>query len=256
MKKIVLVIIGLLCLLALSSCETIFSELLEEDTSVLEVPEDTSLLDVPEDTSELEVPKETPASFEEEKSKTIVPATRTTHAGTLRDPVPVGEYREWGIYHENRFPELLGLDSIRTDYTIRLNVNYAVRGDQVLDLYNAYTKEMKDYEATTSSYHYDSYERYIPKSGNELILINITMEVDSDENSPISLDPSDFNIVSSSGVKFSSGKDYDWDYFKYLNLFDYSIYPGGTAVTGNLIYEVPKNQEVLLEFVEKWFETE
>ena len=265
MKKIVLVIIGLLCLLALSSCETTFSELLEEDTSVLEVPddasvlevpEDTSLLDVPEDTSELEVPKETPASFEEEKSKTIVPAIGTTHAGTLRDPVPIGEYREWGIYNEDRLSELLGLDSIRTDYTIRLNVNYAVRGEQVLDLYNAYTKEMKDYEATTSSYHYDGYERYIPKPGNELILINITMEVDSDENRPLSLDPSNFNIASSSGVKFSSGKDYDRDYFKYLNLFDYSIYPGGKAVTGNLIYEVPKNQEVLLEFVEKWFETE
>lgn len=253
MKKIVLVIIGLVCLLALSSCETIFSELLEEDTPVLEVPEepeDTSLLDVPEDTSLLEVPKETPASFEEEKSKTIVPATRTTHAGTLRDPVPVGEYREWGIYTEDR-----SLDE-RTDYSIRMNVNYAVRGNQVLDLYNAYTKEMKDFEVASSSYPYDDYKRYIPKPGNELILINITMKVDSDENRPLSLDPLKFNIVSSSGVKFSSAKNWSWDYFEYYNLVNYPIYPGGKAVTGNLIYEVPKNQEVLLEFVEEWFETE
>ena len=191
----------------------------------------------------------TPASFEEEKSKTIVPATWTTHDGTLRDPVPVGEYGEWGIYNENRFL------NERTDYTIRMNVNYAVRGNQVLDLYNAYTREMEDIEAATSSYYYDDYERYMPKPGNELILINITMEVDSDENKPLPLDPQDFDIASSSGVRYSSGKDYDWDYFEYLNLIDYSVYPGGKA-TGNLIYEVPKNQKVLLGFVGAWFKTE
>lgn len=191
----------------------------------------------------------TPASFDEEKSKTIVPATWTTHDGTLRDPVPVGEYGEWGIYNENRFL------NERTDYTIRMNVNYAVRGTQVLDLYNAYTREMEDIEAATSSYYYDNYERYIPKPGNELILINITMEVDSDENKPLPLDPQDFDIASSSGVRYSSGKDYDWDYFEYLKLIDYSVYPGGKA-TGNLIYEVPKNQEVLLGFVGVWFKTE
>ena len=150
----------------------------------------------------------------------ISPATWTTHDGTLRDPVPVGEYGEWGIYNENRF-----LDE-RTDYTIRMNINYSLRGDKVLELYNAYTREMEDIEAATSSYYYDDYERYIPKPGNELILINITMEVDSDENVPLPLDPHDFNIASSSGVRFSNGKEYDWDYFEYLNLIDYSVYPG------------------------------
>ena len=191
----------------------------------------------------------TPASFEEEMSKTIVPATWTTHDGTLQDPVPVGEYGEWGIYHENRFL------NERTDYTIRMNVNYAVRGNQVMDLYNAYTREMEDIEAATSSYYYDDYERYMPKPGNELILINITIEVDSDENKPHPLDPQDFDIASSSGVRYSSGKDYDWDYFEYLNLIDYAVYPGGKA-TGNLIFEVPKNQKVLLGFVGVWFKTE
>ena len=191
----------------------------------------------------------TPASFEEKMSKTIASATWTTHDGTLQDPVPVGEYGEWGIYNENRFL------NERTDYTIRMNVNYAVRGNQVLDLYNAYTREMEDIEAATSSYYYDDYERYIPKPGNELILINITMEVDSDENKPLPLDPQDFDIASSSGVRYSNGKDYDWDYFEYLNLIDYSVYPGGKA-TGNLIFEVPKNQQVLLGFVGVWFKTE
>lgn len=195
------------------------------------------------------VNSETPAEFESRMVENISPATWTTHDGTLRDPVPVGEYGEWGIYNENRF-----LDE-RTDYTIRMNINYSLRGDKVLELYNAYTREMEDIEAATSSYYYDDYERYIPKPGNELILINITMEVDSDENVPLPLDPHDFNIASSSGVRFSNGKEYDWDYFEYLNLIDYSVYPGGRA-TGNLIYEVPKDQEILLEFVEVWFEVE
>lgn len=192
---------------------------------------------------------ETPAEFESRMEGTISPAAWTTHDGTLQDPVPVGEHGEWGIYNENRFL------NERTDYTIRMNVNYSLRGDKVLELYNAYTREMEDIEAATSSYYYDDYERYIPKPGNELILINITMEVDSDENVPLPLDPHDFNIASSSGVRFSNGKEYDWDYFEYLNLIDYSVYPGGRA-TGNLIYEVPKNQKILLEFVEVWFEVE
>ena len=166
------------------------------------------------------IPTETPAEFESRMEGTISPATWTTHDGTLRDPIPVGEYGEWGIYNENRF-----LDE-RTDYTIRMNINYSLRGDKVLELYNAYTREMEDIEAATSSYYYDDYERYIPKPGNELILINITMEVDSDENVPLPLDPHDFNIASSSGVRFSNGKEYDWDYFEYLNLIDYSVYPG------------------------------
>ena len=195
------------------------------------------------------IPTETPAEFESRMEGTISPATWTTHDGTLRDPIPVGEYGEWGIYNENRFL------NERTDYTIRMNVNYSLRGDKVLELYNAYTKEMDDIEAATSTYYYDDYERYIARPGNELILINITMEVDSDENVPLALDPHSFNIASSSGVRYSNGKEYNWDHFEYLNLIDYSVYPGGKA-TGNLIYEVPKNQEILLEFVEVWFEVE
>lgn len=192
---------------------------------------------------------ETPSEFESRMAGTISSATWTTHNGTLRDPVPVGEFEEWRIYNENR------LLNERTDYTIRMNVNYSLRGDKVLELYNAYTKEMDDIEAATSRYYYNDYERYIPKPGNELILLNITMEVDSDENNPLPLDPHDFNIASSSGVRFSNGKEYDWDYFEYLNLIDYSIYPGGKA-TGNIIYEVPKNQDILLEFVGVWFKVE
>ena len=192
---------------------------------------------------------ETPAEFESRMQNVITPAVWSTHYGTLRDPIPIREYAEWDIYNENR---LLG---VRTDYTIRMNVNYSLRGDKVLELYNSYTKEMDDIEAATSRYYYDDYERYIPKPGNELILLNITMEVDSDENVPLPLDPHDFNIASSSGVRFSNGKEYDWDYFEYLNLIDYSVYPGGQA-TGNLIYEVPKNQDILLEFVGVWFKVE
>lgn len=205
--------------------------------------------EIESDSSSERTPMENPAEFEARMEETISPATWTTHDGTLRDPVPVGEYGEWGIYNENRFL------NERTDYTIRMNVNYSVRGDKVLELYNAYTREMEDIEAATSAYYFDDYERYIPNPGNELILINITMEVDSDDNVPLALDPHTFNIASSSGVRYSTGKEYNWDNFEYLNLIDYSVYPGGRA-TGNLIYEVPKNQKILLEFVEVWFEVE
>lgn len=198
--------------------------------------------------SSTQVTRQSPAEFESMMNETVKPAIWTLHNGTLRDPIPIGEYGEWDIYHENR------LLNERTDYTIRMNVNYAVRGDQVLNLYNAYSKEMADIEAASSRYYYNDYEKYIPKPGNELILINISMEVDSDENTPLPLNPHDFNIASSSGVRFSNGKDYDWDTFEYLNLIDYSVYPGGKA-TGNLIYEVPENQDILLEFVGVWFKT-
>ena len=203
----------------------------------------------PDNSSSERTPMETPAEFELRMEDYISPATWTTHYGTLQDPVPVGEFEEWRIYNENRFLRE------RTDYTIRMNVNYSLRGDKVLELYNAYTREMEDIEAATSAYYFDDYERYIPKPGNELILINITMKVDSNENIPLALDPHSFNITSSSGVRYSNGKEYNWDHFEYLNLIDYSVYPGGSA-TGNLIYEVPKNQEILLEFVGVWFEVE
>lgn len=238
MKRFIFLV--LITVLLFSSC-TSFQTSSVYDPYSNEIESDNS--------SSKRAPMESPAEFEVRMEETISPATWTTHDGTLRDPVPVGEYGEWGIYNENRFL------NERTDYTIRMNVNYSLRGDKVLELYNAYTREMEDIEAATSSYYYDDYERYIPKPGNELILINITMEVDSDDNVPLALDPHTFNIASSSGVRYSTGKEYNWDNFEYLNLIDYSVYPGGRA-TGNLIYEVPKNQEILLEFVEVWFEVE
>ena len=176
---------------------------------------------------------ETPPEFESRMQDGITPAVWSTHYGTLNDPIPIGEYAEWGIYHKNRL-----LDE-RTDYTIRMNVNYSVRGEKALELYNAYSKEVADYKAVTSRYYYDEYERYIPKNGNELIIINITMKVDSEENKPLPLDPSDFSIATSSGVKIHGGKNFDWDFFEYYNLIDYEVYPSGEA-EGYLVYEIPQ----------------
>lgn len=192
---------------------------------------------------------ETPAEFESRMQDVIIPAIWSTHYGTLRDPIPIGEYAEWGIYHENR------LLNERTDYTIRMNVNYSVRGEKALELYNTYSKEVADYEAATSRYYYDDYERYIPKNGNELIIINITMEVDSEENKPLPLAPSDFSVATSSGVKIPGGKNYDWDYFEYYNLIDYEVYPEGEA-EGYLVYEIPQGKDVYLEFAGVWFKVE
>ena len=46
--------------------------------------------------------RETPVEFAARMEANMKPAEWTTHEGTLKDPVPIGEFGEWGIYHENR----------------------------------------------------------------------------------------------------------------------------------------------------------
>ena len=112
----------------------------------------------------------TPASYEEQKSKPIVPAIRTIHGGTLQDPVPIGEYKEWGIYHEDYF-----FDE-RTDYTVRMNVNYAIRGNQVLNLYNDYNNIEKATAITAVPMSEELKNRLAEKlqavTGKKIILTN------------------------------------------------------------------------------------
>lgn len=142
---------------------------------------------------------ESPAEFAARMEANVSQADWTTHDGTLQDPIPIGEYGEWGIYFENNL-----LDE-RTDYTVRLQVNYSVRGDKALELYNTYQKEEADYEAAHSTYYFNSYEEYVPKRGNELMIVNLSIGVDSEENTPLPLAPSDFNLATSNGVRISSG---------------------------------------------------
>ena len=191
---------------------------------------------------------ESPAEFAARMDANIRPAEWTTHEGTLQDPIPIGEYGEWGIYYENNVLEE------RTDYTVRLKVNYSVRGDKALELYNTYQKEEADYEAAYSTYYYNSYEEYVPKRGNELIIVNLSIGVDSEENTPLPLAPSDFNLATSNGIRISSGKNWAWDYFDYYELIDFELYPG--EASGNIVYEVPKDKDVYLEFVDVWFKVE
>ena len=190
---------------------------------------------------------ETPAEFSARMEANIKPAEWTTHEGTLKDPVPIGEFGEWGIYYENRI-----LDQ-RTDYTVRLKVNYSVRGGKALELYNTYQQEEAEYEAAYSSYYYNSY--YVPKRGNELIIVNLSIGADSEENTPLPLAPSDFNLATSNGVRISSGKNWAWDYFDYYKLIDFELYPVVEA-SGNIVYEVPQGKSIYLEFVGIWFKVE
>ena len=193
--------------------------------------------------------KEFPAEFAARMEANIKPAEWTTHSGTLNDPIPIGEFGEWGIYHENRLLEE------RTDYIVRMKVNYSVRGDKALELYNTYQKEEAYYDAAHSSYYYNSYEEYYPKRGNELIIVNVSVGIDSEENTPLPLAPSDFNLATSGGVRISSGKNWAWDHFDYYNLVDFELYPGGKA-SGNIVYEVPQGEDIYLEFVGVWFKVE
>lgn len=191
---------------------------------------------------------ETPYEFYLRKKDEMQSVTWSNHQGTLRDPIPIGQYAEWSIYNVNRI-----LDE-RTDYIVSMNVNYSVRGDKALNLYNTYSKELINNKTAYSSYNKYDYEGYIPKNGNELIIINITLEVESDKNKPLSLNPFNFNLASSNGVKIPGGRN-EWDYFKYYKLVDYEVYPGGKA-EGYLVYEVPKDEDIYLEFVGVWFRVE
>ena len=40
----------------------------------------------------------TPAEFSARMEANIKPADWTTHEGTLKDSVPIGEFGEWGIF--------------------------------------------------------------------------------------------------------------------------------------------------------------
>lgn len=175
-----------------------------------------------------------------ENTKTPI---KTIHDGTIQDPIPVGQYTTWGIYFENR------LFDERQDYDVIMNVNYSIRGEQAAKLYNTYKKTAAQSKTTASNYNEDSIAQ-----GNELVIINITIGVESEDNTPIRLNPTDFNIATQSGIKIPSG-EYNSGYFKYHNLVDFELYPGGKA-TGNLVFSVPKNKEILLEYVSTWFEIE
>ena len=95
----------------------------------------------------------------------------------------------------------------------------------------------------------------MPKRGNELIIVNLSIGADSEENTPLPLAPSDFNLATSNGVRISSGKNWAWAYFDYYELIDFELYPGGEA-SGNIVYEVPQGKDVYLEFVGVWFRVE
>lgn len=196
------------------------------------------------------VANESPAEFESRMAARVRTPSWTTHDGSMRDPVALGQYGTWGIYHENRLLEE------RTDYEVTMNINYSVRGEKAKQLYEYYLRE----EAEYSTYSYFTPETtsettYTPKRGNELMIINLTFGVESEETTPLPLKPTDFNLATTNGVRTSGGKNYAWDFFEYYNLINFELYPGGEA-TGNLVFEVPRGQKVLLEFVGVWFAVE
>ena len=186
------------------------------------------------------IPTETPAEFESRMEGTISPATWTTHDGTLRDPIPVGEYGEWGIYNENRFL------NERTDYTIRMNVNYSIRGTEALRLYN-------DFNYNPSDYFYVDYR---PSNGYELIIINISVQIDSKESIPAILNPLSFMLSTASGLGISTNDPHVAysRFLPYYNIFAGDVYPGA-KITANLVYEVPINQDIIIGFTDVWFRT-
>lgn len=200
---------------------------------------------------------ETPIEFESRNEDLLKETVFTTHDGTLQDPVPVGEYNLWGIVQTTPVvDENNSVVNESTEYAVEMRVNYSVRGEKALELYNYYAQEENKREALTSSYFYDDYKDYVPKSGNELIIINVSFGVitASEKNKPITICPTAFDVITSSGVEISEG-DGRYGYLKYYNLLDYKVYPGGEG-TSYVVYEVPKNKEIYIGLTSVWFKTE
>lgn len=187
----------------------------------------------------------TPEMFATSMEEKMQKASRTSHTGTMQDPIPQGEYTDFPIYTRDKSDN-------RHNYDIRMNVNYSLRGDAALDLYNTFLKQESDYYGSS----YRGEKEYLPGRGNEMMLINITVGVTTKDNweVPLNIVPTHFDLVTTNGIKVSSHDDTGFGYFKYFELLDYEIMPGG-EVTANLVYEVPKGKDILLGYVEHWFKT-
>lgn len=210
---------------------------------------------------------ETPIEFEARNEDLIKEAVHTEHEGTLQDPVPVGEYNMWAIVQSTPvFDEDNSIESESTDYLVDMKVNYSVRGEKALELYNYYAREENKREALTSSYYHDDYKDYVPESGNELMIINVSFgvmivpdwlnssNISFEKTKPLTMRPTFFDIITSSGVEISEGSGL-FNYFEYYNLLDYKVYPGGEG-TSYVVYEVPKNKEIYIGLTGVWFKTE
>ena len=181
-----------------------------------------------------------PNSSNEEYSEsieTIIPI-KTMHFGTIMDPIPIGEYEEWSF-------SLLNKESLRRQtYEVRMNVNYSIRGDAALKLYNDFNYDPEDY----------FYKDYRPTNGYELAIINITIHLDSAERTPAELNPLSFMLSTASGLGVSTNDpqvNYP-RYLRYYNLFAGEVYPEA-KITANLVYEVPVNQKILIGLADVWF---
>ena len=231
MKRSFQAILILAMLITLLSCESL--GIYSDSSNSVSLSSSENNAEFIETTSRL-----SPADLDKAMAATIENPVKTIHRGTISDPIPIGEYDEWAFWQQET-------DSYKKhDYEIRMNVNYSVRGDEALRLYNDFNYDPDDY----------FYEDYRPTNGYELAIINITVQLDSDENIPASLNPLSFMLSTSSGLGISTN-DPNVAYPKFLryyNLFAGDVYPGA-RITANLVYEVPVNQNILIGFTDVWF---
>lgn len=236
MRRLKIVFLIMIVLVTMFGCESLWNISYSSDSTMEEEIKEEKDYGV------------SPVDFEKEMLVKIRSPKVTTHWGDMSDPIPIGEYAEWYIYQQNME------ESEKREYTIRMNVNYSIRGDKALDLYNAFN--------SVDDYYYDDFK---PRNGYELAIVNVTIHLDSYGRDPAFLFPLSFNLSTSSGLgipeynqetylRFGpSQEDYFVDYFHYYNLLAGYIYPGA-EVTANLVYEVPVNQAILLGFADVWFE--
>lgn len=100
--------------------------------------------------------------------------------------------------------------------------------------------EYKNMKLTVNSVNFKSgYEYSNPDEGKEFVEINVTLENVGDSEE--SYNPYDFSMVSSQGNKV----DHDFETYSIEGgLSDGDLIAGG-KVTGNLVFEVPQNDEKL-----------
>lgn len=161
---------------------------------------------------------------------------QTAHEGSLKDPVPLREIKEKSVYQKTD-------TFFKNNYfDVFLNVNYSVRGEGAMLLYENYLRQ-------------NGLEKYTPKSGFEIMIVNVSVGIGQRKSDVMTINPTHFNVATRSGVKLAKGRsDSDEELFSYDDILDFELKPGEKRA-GNLVYEVPIGQEILLGFVDTWFET-
>lgn len=148
----------------------------------------------------------------------------TTHAGTRKDPYAV--WSDWDSFD---------IDTYEGKFNVTMHIDKVYKGERASDIVakaNPFNSPAKD-----------GYEYYYV----EITIIN--NKDYSGEDRYLSINPQVFKVVTSSGRTINSPAPLG---IVIDDLLRTELYEGG-EITGGVIFELPVNQDYLLNYNNKWF---